>query len=138
MTPYELADLTITLGNRIDFHWGLFITVHLALLGAIIYIDRPLRRLEKVGTLLLYLGFAAINYQQMAAQIETLDSVYQDVVQIAATPDYADSVVIQRMATEANLGRIAWAQNLLVVSHLFMFFVVTLSIVFDRKVIQRD
>jgi hypothetical protein len=37
MTPYELLDLALSLSNRIDTHWTLFISVHLALIGGIIY-----------------------------------------------------------------------------------------------------
>ena len=47
MTPYELLDLALSLSNRIDTHWTLFISVHLALIGGIIYVDRPLAKNEK-------------------------------------------------------------------------------------------
>ncbi len=47
MTPYELLDLALSLSNRIDTHWALFISVHLALIGGIIYVDRPLSKREK-------------------------------------------------------------------------------------------
>ena len=138
MTAYELADLAVTLGNRIDFHWGLFITVHLALLGAIVYIDRPLRGVEKVATLLLYIGFASINYQQMSNQVELLNAVYEDVVTMAALPQHASAAVIQRMNDEAEMGRIPLARLMLISSHLFMFVVASLSIIFDNKIINHD
>ena len=138
MTAYELADLAFALGDRIDFHWGLFITVHLALLGAIVYIDRPLRRLEKVATLLLYLGFAGINYQQMNNQVTMLDMVYQDVQRLAAQASYVDSAILQRMAYDAEMGRIPLARLSLVGSHVFMLVIVSLSILFDNKIIRHE
>jgi len=61
MSAYESLDLYFSIANRIDLQWGLFITVHLALFGGIIYVDRPLRTLEKVGAILLYTGFATVN-----------------------------------------------------------------------------
>ena len=62
MTPYELFDLMVSIANRLDIQWGLFITVHVAIFGGIIYVDRPLTRSEKVGALMVYTGFAVINY----------------------------------------------------------------------------
>ena len=47
MTLYQLLDLSLSLSNRIDTHWALFISVHLALVGGIIYVDRPLLAKKK-------------------------------------------------------------------------------------------
>ena len=59
MSPHELFDLSISIGNRLDIQWGLFITVHMAIFGGIIYVDRPLTRLEKVGALFIYTGMGS-------------------------------------------------------------------------------
>ncbi len=34
MSPAELVELALDIGNRIDVQWGLFVTVHMALLNA--------------------------------------------------------------------------------------------------------
>ena len=62
MDPYQLLDLALSLSTRIDTHWALFISVHLALIGGIIYVDRPLTKKEKTGAIIIYSGFAVINY----------------------------------------------------------------------------
>jgi hypothetical protein len=38
MTAYELFDIALGISNRIDVQWGLFITIHLAIFGGIIYV----------------------------------------------------------------------------------------------------
>jgi hypothetical protein len=69
MTAYELIDLAVGIGNRIDVQLGIFITVHLAIFGGIIYVDRPLTRTEKVASLFIYSLFAYLNYRIMANQL---------------------------------------------------------------------
>ncbi len=36
-----LVELALDIGNRVDVQWELFVTVHFALLGAIVYLDQP-------------------------------------------------------------------------------------------------
>ena len=61
MNAYELLELANNVNNRIDVQLGLFITIHLALFGGIIYVDRPLRTVEKLFGILIYTGFAILN-----------------------------------------------------------------------------
>ena len=76
MTPYELLDLALSLSNRIDTHWTLFISVHLALIGGIIYVDRPLFRNEKIAAIIIYTGFALFNFFYMSLIILILKIFY--------------------------------------------------------------
>lgn len=50
--------------------WGLFIAVHQALFAGAIYIDRPMRVPGNQGAMMLYSGFAAVNYLVLAKQQE--------------------------------------------------------------------
>lgn len=68
MEMYQLLDIAVSLSNRLDTHWTLFISVHLALIGGIIYVDRPLQKPEKIAALLVYTGFAVINSLMMINQ----------------------------------------------------------------------
>ena len=83
MSPYELLDLALSLNNRIDNHWTLFITVHLALIGGLIYVDRPLLKNEKLAAVIIYTGFAVINFLMMLHQEQFLGSVYLQLFEIS-------------------------------------------------------
>jgi Na+/proline symporter len=135
MSEFELVQLALSIGNRIDLHWGLFVTVHVALLGAIVYVDRPLRPVEKIAALLMYFGFALVNYMQMQNQVLLLGAAYADIAAAAVQEANSAAAIIQRMALEHAGGRSATMQTVLVVSHLFMLLVVVLSVVFDRRML---
>ena len=79
MTAYELLDLSISIGNRIDLQLSVFITVHLAIFGGIVYVDRPLRSTEKVASLLLYSVFAALNLRIMQTQLGLDESIAREI-----------------------------------------------------------
>ena len=72
----QLMEIAVSLSNRLDTHWTLFITVHLALIGGIIYVDRPLKRPEKWAAILVYTGFAAINFLMMVNLINFQNSLH--------------------------------------------------------------
>jgi hypothetical protein len=101
MTPYELFDLMISIANRADIQWGLFITVHMAIFGGIIYVDRPLTRSEKVGALIIYAGFAVINYLVTKNLVEFHHSASQDIARYATDACCRDSLLVKQV--EARL-----------------------------------
>ncbi|MEM7358910.1 MAG: hypothetical protein AAF431_07430 [Pseudomonadota bacterium] len=137
MTIYELVDIALKISNRIDLQWGLFISVHAAFLGAIVYIDRPLSRLEKLVALIMYFGFAAINYNQMDVQIQLLGAVYQDIV-LAIQQGGSDVLnIAQRFSVEADMGRETISRRVVVAAHLLMSIIVLLSVIFDSKLPKR-
>jgi hypothetical protein len=138
MTPAEVVELALAIGNRIDLQWGLFITVHLALLGAIVYIDRPLKRTEKIAALLMYLGFASVNYQQMSSQLMLIDAAYEDAYQLASDSERPASELINRMALQHEQGRAKWSRWILNGSHVLMIVLVFLSIIFDQALVRRN
>ena len=72
MSIYELIELAYGINNRLDIQWGLFITVHMALFGGIIYLDRPLRLVEKIPALLIFSGGSFVNYKIMVIQFVAL------------------------------------------------------------------
>lgn len=138
MSIYELIELTSGINNRIDIQWGLFITVHMALFGGIIYVDRPLRLIEKIPALMIYSGFAFVNYKIMVIQFESLKNIYLDVADLAAKGCCDGSHIVGQMLSELDKGKFEISFQVLDVMHVVMFVLVVLSIVFDKALSVRQ
>ena len=138
MTPYELLDLALSLSNRIDTHWTLFITVHLALIGGIIYVDRPLERNEKIITMIIYLGFALINYLMMKNQALFLGSIYQQIDEIKGEACCVGNHVIQYIVSLYQYKTPDKMIISILVAHVVMVVIVAISIVYDQAVPKND
>ena len=135
MTPYELFDLMISIANRVDIQWGLFITVHMAIFGGIIYVDRPLTFSEKVGALFIYTGFAVINYLVTSNLFEFFHSANQDIARYATDACCRDNLLIKQVVARVEGPGYRISQNVLLLSHLAMAVLVYLSVIFDKKVL---
>lgn len=133
MTPYEVIDVALSIAGRIEMQWGLFITVHLALFAGIIYVDRPLRIPEKWGAMILYGGFAAVNYGVLATQVGMLEGAYAEATRLLKVPCCVDNEILIHMTQELAEGRLSLMNGLLLLIHGLTFVLVLLSIVFDRS-----
>ena len=138
MSPYELLDLTLSLSNRIDTHWALFISVHLALIGGIIYVDRPLTKKEKTAAIIIYSGFAAINYFMMKGQAVFLNSIYQQIDSIKNDLCCKGDYVIAHVTNLYEVGISSALTISIIAVHVAMFIVMILSIFFDKKLPNQD
>ncbi len=134
MTPYELFDLMISIANRADIQWGLFITIHMAIFGGIIYVDRPLTRSEKVGALMVYTGFAVINYLITRNLFEFFHSANQDIARYATDACCRDNLLVKQVVARVEGPGYRISRNVLLLSHLAMAVLVYLSVIFDKKV----
>jgi len=134
MTPYELLDLMISIGNRIDIQWGLFITVHMAIFGGIIYVDRPLTSLEKIGAVTIYSGFAVINYWVTRDLAVFMHSANQEIARYATDACCNNNLLVKQVAEKLEGASYRTSQNVLFLSHLAMALLVTLSVIFDKQV----
>ncbi len=134
MTPYELFDVMVSIANRLDIQWGLFITVHMAIFGGIIYVDRPLTRSEKVGALIIYTGFAVINYLITRNLMEFFHAANQDIARYATDACCRDNLLVKQVVARLEGPGYRISQNVLLLSHLAMAVLVTLSVIFDKKV----
>jgi hypothetical protein len=132
MTPYELLDLALSLSNRIDTHWTLFISVHLALIGGIIYVDRPLFRNEKLAAIIIYSGFALVNFYMMKNQTLFLGSIYQQIYQMRAQACCLDNSVIEYVVNLHEWDSSAKTLTSIMVTHVVMYIILMLSIFYDR------
>ncbi|MBL4659054.1 MAG: hypothetical protein JKY19_01760 [Alcanivoracaceae bacterium] len=138
MSPYELLDLALSLSNRIDTHWALFISVHLALIGGIIYVDRPLTKKGKTAAIIIYSGFAAINYFMMKGQAVFLNSIYQQIDSIKDDLCCKDNHVIAHVTNLYEFGVSSALSISIIAVHVVMFIVIILSIFFDKKLPKGD
>ena len=134
MTAYELLDLALSLSNRLDTHWTLFITVHLALIGGIIYVDRPLNTKEKIVTMFIYSGFAYTNYIVMKRQFDFLSSIYEKIYMIKDDPCCTNNPVITHLVETYNTHLSFMSTYSIPAIHLVMFIIVSLSVFYDQAV----
>jgi hypothetical protein len=132
MTPYELLDLALSLSNRIDTHWTLFISVHLALIGGIIYVDRPLAKNEKFAAIIIYSGFALVNYFMMKNQALFLASIYQQIFQMKEQACCIDNSVIEYVVGLHEWDSASKILTGIMVTHIIMYVILMLSIFYDR------
>lgn len=133
MTLYELFDLATSTANRADIQWGLFITIHMAIFGGIIYVDRPLKRAEKAALLTVYFGFAAINFLMTRSQFHFVHLVNQEIARFAADPCCVDSLLVEEVAKRIEGPFFVFGMNILWFSHLAMALLVVLAVVFDKR-----
>jgi len=133
MSPYELLDLSLSLSSRIDAHWALFITVHLALIGGIIYVDRPLLKNEKIAAMLIYSGFAVINYLMMMNQTRFLGTIYHQLFDMKDQVCCTNNYVIDYIVTLHEFDSTSTANISIGVAHIAMYLILTLSVFYDKK-----
>lgn len=137
MSAYELIEVALNATNRIDAQWALFISFHLAIFGAIIYLDRPLGAVEKAVPLLVYLVFAVFNYRLLGNQIGLLAALYSDVARLSSEACCASLAAVDFMASDLEGGRFRRSHGAALVIHVAMAAAVTLSVLFDRQLFAR-
>ncbi len=134
MTAHELIQVLLAFENRLDVQWGVFITVHLALFGGIIYIDGPLKRGEKIAAMVIYFGFATINYLVSADLAASIHAAQTEIAKFTSEPCCLKNELVARISAKvAGVGP-AITQVVLILSHAIMLLLVLLSVVFDRRV----
>jgi hypothetical protein len=132
MSAYELIDIAQSIASRIDVQWGFFLTIHLALLGGIIYVDRPLSATEKTFAVGLYSVFAVMNFRILRMQQSLLEAAYQDIVVLKDDVCCASSELIDFYVSEVSSGFGDRITYIAIGLHLLAFAVVVLSILTDR------
>ncbi|MEM8681977.1 MAG: hypothetical protein AAGF72_01020 [Pseudomonadota bacterium] len=133
MSVYELFDIATATANRADLQWGLFITIHMALFGGIVYVDRPLKRTEKAATLVIYFGFAAINYLLTRSLLEFVHLANLEIAKFATDPCCVDNLLVESIVERVEGPAFDIGGNILIVSHGVMAVLVMLAVVFDKS-----
>ena len=132
MSLYELLDLNISAGTRIDVQLSIFITVHLAIFGGIIYVDRPLRHNEKIASLAIYTIFAFLNYRIMLNQLDLSESLVNEIVKLSNDSCCSENEAVKYFAGQINSGFHTMKEVFLIVGHIVFYVMVLLSILFDK------
>jgi hypothetical protein len=132
MNVSDLLELALSLNSRLDNHWTLFVSIHLALLGGVIYIDHPLRRNEKLVAMLLYSGFALVNYMMMKNAVLFLDSIYLDILALKNEACCINSNVIQHVVSLHEQGSTSRTLTSIVIVHVMMYLLAIIVIVTDK------
>ena len=132
MTPYEIIIVAQNTGTRLDAQWAVFITVHLALLGGIIYVDRPLRRFEKVGAIAIYAAFAFFSYRLTMSLRDLLERCATDLGKEGGLQGHGE-VVLSYFSDLSNSGHFAKAEVSILLVHIASFLIVTSAILLDSR-----
>ncbi|WP_286828264.1 MULTISPECIES: hypothetical protein [Kordiimonas] len=130
MTLYELMDLAQSISSRIDVQWGFFITIHLALLGGIIYVDRPLKKAEKLIGFAVYLLFAIFNFRVITTHQGLLEKIYTEIAGIPEVEGTGSGLVSHYQAAMTT----GYADDIYLITlsvHLVSFLVVLVSFITD-------
>ena len=132
MNVSDLLELALSLNSRLDNHWTLFVSIHLALLGGVIYIDRPLRRNEKIVAVLIYSGFALVNYMMMKNAVSFLDSFYLDILALKNEACCINSHVVQHVVNLYEQGSTSQTLMSIVIVHIMMYLLTVIVIINDK------
>lgn len=127
MTLYESLMVVMEIGSKIDVQWGLFVTVHLAIFGALLYVDRPLHRTERAIAVVTYAGFAVINFTIMFDQMAMFQSALADVAKFADDPSYIGSELIRHVDAFVDDGT-GHPILFMTIAHAAMLILVTVSL----------
>ncbi|MGI9292100.1 MAG: hypothetical protein ACR2QG_12600 [Gammaproteobacteria bacterium] len=130
MPLFEIIELTQNIGFRVDAQWGFFLTVHIALFGGIIYVDRPLRKTEKIVAIGLYSGFAVVNYVMLANQLELLKVMYGEITTRFGSDS---SALVQYYVERSQADWFSKADSYSLVVHSLMMVIVVLTVIYDKK-----
>lgn len=132
MDFFELVNVAQSVAARIDVQWGFFLTIHMALLGGIIYVDRPLSVVEKTVAIIIYLVFATLNFRMIRLQQLLLEKAYADIVALKDSACCAASNLMDFYVAEVNGGFADRVYTVTAGLHALAVAVVLLSIVADR------
>lgn len=130
MSEYQIVDLFLNISTKQDALWAIFFSVHMAIFGGIIYVDRPLKRNEKVFAIAAYLVFAMMNFISVRAGQRLM---------AALRADLENTVVDENALSETALlfvtasGFETYVQSITVAVHLLAALMAIGAIVFDRE-----
>ncbi len=136
MTPYQLVELTMEAQARLDTSWALFLSIHAALFGGIVYVDRPLRYVEKIVVIISYSAIAYYNYYLTRSSQKLLQSFYQDIASIKEKQKLDLEVInyLEQFVTSSWW----WGSYLAaVIVHLTALVIVILAVINDKSLQEK-
>jgi len=119
-------------GGRIDALWGFFITIHLAILGGIVYVDRPLSISEKTVALALYFGFVVANYYGLSLQQDLLNASIQEIASYKSNPCCESNFLTHYYVNMLDSNYRDTDRVVALIAHIVAALVIIASIVSDK------
>ena len=86
MSEFQILELLLSVSTKQDALWAIFFSVHMALFGGIIYVDRPLKGPEKLFAITAYLVFALMNFVALRAGQRIMTALRSDLATLYASP----------------------------------------------------
>jgi hypothetical protein len=115
MSLYELLDLLASNYQKIDTLWEFFISIHLAVLGALFLMPRRVSMPER---LVAFLAYAAFSYVNRSALVDTYDYhavLLKEIARFKAAPPDTGGLLVQQIAgfnLQAKTQFLAWSHYL--------------------------
>jgi len=112
MSTYELLDVLASNYQKIDGLWNFFITIHLALLGALFLMPRRISIPEKLVVLIAYGAFSYVN---RGALVDTYDYhrvVLAEIARLKVLPAETGGLIIQHLDSfqlDQKIAFLAWS-----------------------------
>lgn len=79
MQPDDLIQAYIMIGQKIDVLWNFYVTVHLAIIGLLVFSRHPVvSKLSICSISIAYLCFSFINYRAKAIEYEFFQTIAKD------------------------------------------------------------
>lgn len=131
MTSYEIISVLLSTGHRIDAQWALFLSIHMAILGAVIYVDRPLNRVEKSFAIFFYVVFGVCNFLALIQQQLFYEHASHELLRTAGAKAESEIISYFEMVRDANLlGR---RRVITITAHILAGAMVIASIALDGR-----
>jgi len=128
MTLFELITLSTELHTQLYDHWGVFISLHIALLGGLFAFDLDIKINFKLGFLLFYALFAGINLAISINLLNQVDAIVHDInILISAAP------IQSQLTTYLLNDDLAYSKPILIFTHLVTGAMVLFGIFFPSK-----
>lgn len=124
MTLAELTILSTGIHTQLYDHWGVFISLHLALFGGLFAFDVDVRTSFKVSFLLFYLLFAGINLGISMNLLNQINAIHYDIA--ALNPLAPQQGHFEMYLVDKDLS---YSKPILIVTHVITGALVFLGVV---------
>lgn len=110
--------------------WAIFFSVHMAIFGGIIYVDRPLRVPEKLFAIAAYLVFAVMNFVALRAGQRIIGALRSDLTALHENPEDASQTA---SLFETSNRFVSVLETLTIGIHVTAIMLVVATILLDRS-----
>ncbi|MEZ5997950.1 MAG: hypothetical protein R3B98_04590 [Hyphomonas sp.] len=121
MTPETYIDIALHTGDRLDTQWGLYISVHMALFGAILYVRRPLGLAEKIIGIGLYAIFGFYSLRIILSLRDLLERTAHQIHALQLAGPARDDRVLAYFTSLSSSGHLATGSLSIVAVHVIAF-----------------